>query len=304
MSFKYLIPFAKVPAPKLTELERRLAAFYQNPPPSYYQIANQAASQYTRAPQPFHCHLAAQSFPGAQILELGCGTAHFCPHIEANGGIYHGVDYSLDLIEKNRQTHPKATFWQMGTQPRAMFDLVVSLYTIEHVPNPPRYLKQLWDYCRPGGIIGIICPDFVDGEGIPPSVYYGLSPVRIRSKLARGRILDALAHIIDLKIIGPNWKKRSRSMRPGSFWINLDPSDLAGQKHRIDGDAVHFPRMIDIEDWLKRQSATIIETSRTLHDILKDVLKHNCYVLAKKTRWQHLPIVAFNINLHYRASTR
>jgi len=117
MSLKSLVPHASIPQQSLYALEIRLAEFYKNPPDSYYRIADQAADQYTLGQQPFHCHLASQSFEGARVLELGFGTAHLCPHVETRGGIYHGIDYSEELLERNRRTFPKAVFWKMGTQP-------------------------------------------------------------------------------------------------------------------------------------------------------------------------------------------
>jgi SAM-dependent methyltransferase len=282
MSLKSLIPFASISQQSLAALEHRLAEFYKNPPDSYYRIADQAADQYTPDQQPFHCHLASQAFQGARVLELGCGTAHLCPHVEVRGAIYHGIDYSGELLERNRRMFPNAVFWKMGSQPQEAYDIVASLYTIEHVTDPRLYLQKLWDYCRPGGLIGVICPDFVDGEGIPRSVYYGSSPGRVRSKIAEGRLHDAALHLLEVKLLGPLWKRRARAAAPGTFWMNLDPSDLAGQEHSIDGDAVHFPRMLDIADWFEKRGAKVLATSRTLKNVPEHVLKHNCYVLAKK----------------------
>jgi len=282
MSLKHLHLFSRVSKVSIKDLEDRLAVFYKNPPDSYYVIANQAAEHYTPEEQPFHCHLAAQTFEGARVLELGCGTAHICPHVEQRGGVYHGVDYSEELLADNRRSFPNAIFWKLGTQPAHQYDLVASLYTIEHVSNPPDYLQQLWNYCRPGGLLGVICPDFIDGEGLPRSIYYGTSPGRIRSKITKGRLWDALLHLLEVKVLGPWWKYRARTLPPGAFWMNLDPSDLAGQEHSIDGDAIHFPRMVDIADWFVKNGAEIIVTSRTLPNIPSAILKHNCYVLARK----------------------
>lgn len=282
MSLQHLKPFREVSASALDDLQTRITAFYNNPPASYYLIANQAAEQYTLDQQPFHCHLASRAFPGAKVLELGCGTAHLCPHIEERGGIYHGVDYSAELLEENRKRFPWAVFWSLGSQPEAQYDIVASLYTIEHVIDPIAYLQQLWDYCRPGGLMAVICPDFVDGDGIPRSIYYGTSPARLRAKLAGGRFWDAILHLLELKIIAPRWKRRARRRPPGTFWMNLDPSDLAGREHGIDGDAIHFPRMVDISGWFETRGATIQTTSSTLENVPKAVLKHNCYVLARK----------------------
>lgn len=282
MSLKSLVPFCRAPLASLNHLEARLAEFYKSPPESYYRFADQAADQYRPEQQPFHCHLASQAFEGASVLELGCGTAHLCPHVEARGGIFHGIDYSEELLERNRRVFPKAAFWKKGSQPQGTYDLVASLYTIEHVTDPPGYLQQLWDCCRPGGLIGIICPDFIDGESLPWSVYYGTSPGRIRAKIAHGRLLDALIHVWEIKILAPLWQRQARAMSPGAFWINLDPSDLAGQDHTIDGDAVHLPRMVDIAEWFEKRGANILATSQTLQNVPAQVLKHNSYVLARK----------------------
>jgi hypothetical protein len=144
------------------------------------------------------------------------------------------------LIERNRRKFPHAIFWEIGTDPKDPYDLVCSLYTIEHVVRPVEYLELLWSYCRSGGIIGIICPDYIDGDGIPLSVYFGSSALRIREKVMRGRFWDLACHLYEWKVLAPKWKQKAREMKSGAFWMNLDPSDLAGHPHRIDGDAVHF----------------------------------------------------------------
>lgn len=62
--------------------------------------------------------------------------------------------------------------------------------------------------------MAVICPDFVDGDGIPRSIYYGTSPARLRAKLAGGRLWDAILHLLELKIIAPRWKRRARRRAP------------------------------------------------------------------------------------------
>lgn len=284
-----LRPLKDVSELELKALEERLIRFYQNPPVSYYQIADQAADHYRPEEQPFHCHLASSVGPGDRVLEMGCGTAHLCPHIEARGAVYHGIDYSPELIAENRRKFPRAQFWVMGTQPDGEYDLVASLYTIEHVVNPPTYLQQLWDRCKPGGLIGVICPDFIDGSGIPLSVYYGTTPGRLRAKFQSGKILDGILHALEMAWLAPAWKRRARRAAPGAFWINLEPRDLAGQEHLIDGDAVHFPRMKDIRHWFESKGARVLATSESLGAIPETILMHNCYVLAQKPDGQGRP---------------
>jgi hypothetical protein len=131
-------------------------------------------------------------------------------------------------------------------------------------------------------LIGVICPDFIDGDGYPPSFYYGTTPRRFRAKVASLALKDALSHLTDLFILAPRWKRRARSSPPGAFWINLAPRIFAGADYTIDADAVHLPRLNDLVSWLEQRSASIVETSLSLPGVDKGVLKHNCYVLVRK----------------------
>jgi SAM-dependent methyltransferase len=259
-----------------------LIDFYKNTPDSYYRIADSASLKYNYQDQPFHLDLCSLSKKGDHVLEVGCGTAHLCPHILKNGAIYHGLDISSRLITENRAKFPTAYFYTLADPPRRNFDVVASLYTIEHTVYPYDYLKSLWDFCRPGGLIAIICPDFIDGKGIPQSVYFGKSPRRIREKFCTFSFLDIFQHIFEILFVFPIWKIYARLNKPGSFWINFDPSDLAGREHTIDGDAVHFPRLLDLIDWFHRMGASVIKTSHEFDDIPSEIKMHNCYIVAVK----------------------
>jgi SAM-dependent methyltransferase len=265
-----------------SQLEEGLAAYYNSSPRSYYLEADRAATQYTHQIQPFHCDLASRVRAGFSVIEVGCGSAHFCPHVEKAGGSYTGVDHGPDLLAENRKRFPRARFVAVGTELEQTYDLVASLYTIEHVVDPQRYLRKLWDLCRPGGLIGVICPDFVDGEGYPPSFYYGITPRHLRAKIASMSLIDALTHLTDLFILAPRWKRRARSSAPGAFWMNLAPRILAGTEYTIDADAVHLPRLKDLVWWLTQRGGRILETSLSLSLVNRAVLKHNCYVLVEK----------------------
>lgn len=267
---------------QLAELEDLLAAFYKNPSPAYYRIADEAWQHYNATETPFHWDLVGRAFAGASVLELGCGTAHLCEHIEARGGAYTGVDYSEQLLEQNQRRFPSAHFYRMGTPLGNTFDSVVSLYTIEHVVDPPAYLEQMWRHCRPGGLLAIICPEFVECPDLPPSFFYGKTPRRLREKLQTLNLVDAGLHLFDLKVRGPRWKKRAQVSPPGAFWINLRPRVLHGAEYSIDADAVHLARRRDLVWFLEQKGAVILQTSAEMPGVSPEVLRYNCYVLAKK----------------------
>jgi SAM-dependent methyltransferase len=277
-----LIRRAKLSPEQIAGLEKALAALYTKPPDSYYQIADQAAQRYNTREQPFHCDLVGRVFPGASVVEIGCGTAHLCPHVLARGGTYTGLDYSESLLAENRLRQPAARFFRLGTPLTETFDIVASLYTIEHVPDPPAYLETLWRACRPGGLVAIICPDFIECPGLPPCIFFGRSPRRLRAKLRAFDLVDAVRHLLDLKWFGPLWKKQARNQPPGAFWINLLTAELEGVTHGIDTDAVHLPRLKDLVWWFQHNGGAIVVTSAQMSDIDPTVSRYNCYVVARK----------------------
>jgi SAM-dependent methyltransferase len=274
-------PLAELRPELILQLEERLRHYYRNPPKSYYVISNAAAACYTPSDQPFHCDLVRQVSSGTTVLELGCGSAHLCPFVEKAGGHYTGMDHSTALLEDNRRKFPHSRFFAIDTKFDEQFDIVASLYTIEHVVDPPHYLERMWQFCRSGGLLAIICPDFVESPGLPPSFYYGDTPRRLREKLLSISAVDAARHVVDLLWHALRWKQRARKSRPPKFWINVRPRILAGADYSVDADAVHLPRLADLTTWLKTRGATIVTTSTTMRDIEPNVLRYNCYVLAR-----------------------
>ena len=276
---------AELSTDQVAALAQALAAFYKNPPANYYPIANRAANRYTPGEQPFHCDLAGRVFPGATVLEVGCGTAHLCPSVEKNGGTYTGLDFSADLLADNRRRFPRASFYPIGTPLTETFDLVASLFTLEHIADPPAYLESLWQHCRPGGMVGIICPEFIECPGVPPSVFFGTTPRRFREKLQSFQLVDAFRHLVDWKWSAPSFQERSRRSPAGAFWINLKPRILHGaQEFSSDADAVHFPRLKDLVWFFEQKNAEIIQTSARMPGVREEILRHSCYVLARKPK--------------------
>jgi SAM-dependent methyltransferase len=263
-------------------LDQRMSDYYKAPPHSYYAIADQAAGQYQRELMPFHCDLVSRVKPDISVLEIGCGTAHLCPHVEAAGGHYTGIDHNESLLEGNRRRFPRARFFSVGEHIDESFDLVASLYAIEHVVDPPTYLENLWKFCQPGGLLGIICPDFIDGAGMPPSFVYGRTPRRLRQKIISLAFRDGFFHLLDLFWFAPRWKARACANCPGAFWINLEPRIFHGAEYTIDADAIHLPRLKDLIWWCESHGACIVATSQTIAGGDPDILRHNCYALARK----------------------
>jgi SAM-dependent methyltransferase len=281
MSIK-IVRFTELKPEAISALQSRLSEYYSSPPSSYYEIADEAANRYTPELQPFHCDLVGRIRPGMTVLEFGCGTAHLCRFVEARGGIYTGMDFDSELLTRNRRRFPRARFLFVQDNPDQLFDLVASLYTIEHIVDPVGYLERMWGFCKPGWLLAVICPEFVDTDSYAPSLYYGKTARRFRDKARSLDFLDMLLHVLDLKWYAPRWKKHALRSDPGAFWINLRPSELAGKPHGIDTDAVYLSRLADLTWWFEKRGASIVATSHTVAGVSREVLRFNSYVLAQK----------------------
>ncbi|MGA3283147.1 MAG: class I SAM-dependent methyltransferase [Verrucomicrobiota bacterium] len=273
---------AELSPEQIAGLEQAMTAFYQNTPASYYQIADQVAGRYNPGEYPFHWDLIGRVFSGATVLEVGCGTAHLCQYVEEKGGFYTGLDHSDALLQNNRQRFPKARFFQLGTSMAEDFDIVASICVVEHVVDPPAYLESLWRYCKPGGLIVIHCPEFIDSPGFPPSIYFGRTPRRFREKLRTLDFADACSHLMDWKIRAPLWKRRLRAGAPGAFWLNLAPGMLHGAGYSIDADAIHLVRLKDLVWFFEQKNARMVQTSANMPGIAPGALPYGCHVVVQK----------------------
>ncbi len=113
-----------------------------------------------------------------RLLEIACGRGSFArwvmaqPHRPAR---LVAADFSETAIRKARATAREAglppVHWQIADilalpfRDEA-FDTVVSCETIEHVPDPPRAVRELARVLRPGGRLLLTTPNYVGLMGL------------------------------------------------------------------------------------------------------------------------------------------
>ena len=102
--------------------------------------------------------------PGMRILDVFARTANAscflheaCPDIE-----YVGIDLAEKMLKVARRKYPTRHFVQTTLYALpfadASFDRVLSLETLEHVPEPLRFLSELRRVLRPGGRLVMSTP--------------------------------------------------------------------------------------------------------------------------------------------------
>ena len=110
----------------------------------------------------FYAALIRRSLDTGKVLEIGCGLGHVLARLEDDFETY-GIDVSEYAIEQARSNSPKsdlrtAAIEEIGSLP-GPFDLIAAFHVVEHIADPRRALKQLWEMTRPGGILCFATPN-------------------------------------------------------------------------------------------------------------------------------------------------
>lgn len=106
-----------------------------------------------------------------RLLEVGFGSLHTLREARARGWEVLGMEVSPACVEAARAEGIPALCVHLPEYegPAASFDVVAMYSLIEHVPDPPAYLRQAFDLLRPGGILVLRLPD-TPAEGPPASL--------------------------------------------------------------------------------------------------------------------------------------
>lgn len=99
--------------------------------------------------------------PG-RILDVGCGTGALMESLQANGWVV-GVDFSPEALRfSGGRGLGRLTLGDAQRLPFASgsFDVVVSLDTIEHVPDDGAALAEVLRVLKPGGVFVMNVPAF------------------------------------------------------------------------------------------------------------------------------------------------
>ncbi len=103
----------------------------------------------------------------AEIMDLGCGFGRLFDAYEPYGKKFVLLDYAENMLAqaKERLGHrSEITFVQGDARdvplPGASVDAIISIRTLHHLPDYPRFIPELHRLLRPGGIVIFEIPNF------------------------------------------------------------------------------------------------------------------------------------------------
>jgi len=107
--------------------------------------------------------LSAQPLEGLKILDIGCGGGLLCEPLTRLGAQMTGIDPARPNIEAAR-IHARKSGLEIdyraitaeelaADDDKPLFDVVLNMEVIEHVPNVPAFLELSASLLRPGGLM-------------------------------------------------------------------------------------------------------------------------------------------------------
>jgi 2-polyprenyl-3-methyl-5-hydroxy-6-metoxy-1,4-benzoquinol methylase len=165
--------------------------------------------------------LAATSWNGKRVLDVGCGTGLFAYEAAKRGASVLAVDYSIAGINEAKRTHvhPNLEFRCedifSGNARREKFDVIVSLGTLEHMDEPLRALKVFRKMLTPKGSIVLTCPNWINPRGL--------------ILMTLKHLFDAPITLADIHYLSPHtFEQWSRILRMRLSWHTFNVERAVG----------------------------------------------------------------------------
>lgn len=98
------------------------------------------------------------------ILEAGCGRLSHWEY--PAGSLVTGLDISQSQLERNERVHEKirgdVQTWETDRQ----WDVVASVYVLEHIRHPQRAVANMLAWTKPGGLLVLAVPNALSLKGL------------------------------------------------------------------------------------------------------------------------------------------
>jgi 2-polyprenyl-3-methyl-5-hydroxy-6-metoxy-1,4-benzoquinol methylase len=107
---------------------------------------------------------AQEAGHGAEVLEAGCGRFKHFDYPDSM--VIHGLDISEDQLRQNSFAHEKYLGDVQTYQLEKEFDVVVSIFVLEHLEDPEAALRNMLKWTKPGGMLILAVPNALSLKGL------------------------------------------------------------------------------------------------------------------------------------------
>jgi SAM-dependent methyltransferase len=178
---------------------------------------------------------AAAIGPGTAVLEIGSGPGHVADALAKTGADVTGVDFSADMVEAARRSHPEIIFHQADAEQlpfvAGSFDAVVANFVVHHLARPEVVFSEVDRVLKPAGRFAFVvwgAPEEQSSIGaffgaveahhdldeLPHAPLFGVTERSVYGPLLKGAGLDDC----DLSIHEVTWRTDSLSPVLRGFW--------------------------------------------------------------------------------------
>jgi len=93
------------------------------------------------------------------LLDVGCGTGEFLAHMLQKNWMADGVEPSPDANQKAKEKTEKHIYSSLSEIPQKQYGIITLWHVLEHIHEPHRTLKQLYQLLKPAGKIIVAVPN-------------------------------------------------------------------------------------------------------------------------------------------------
>lgn len=239
---------------EIIELQITMEQFYSSDK-SYFSDIDFTANNWIRDELVGYKKIVELVDRSQSVCEIGCGAANILKHYPAFHSKYTGLDFSEKLLQTNSTKYPAAQFYTFISPnifpvKDLLFDVVFCVFVLEHVTHPAVFLNECERILKPGGILVILCPDFL-GKGRMTSQRSGYSAGTAGAKLRQRKWLDAIVTLFDNRVRIPlfcHYYACKAAIHP-LFLVNCSPL-LFEDDFTHDSDAVYVTYKTEIINYL------------------------------------------------------
>jgi ubiquinone/menaquinone biosynthesis C-methylase UbiE len=144
------------PVPELTDEQRRIQDDWMR----YFH--ERLPDEHSRVVRFNHAYAARSARPG-RTLDIGAGLGEHMRYEDLSTQEYYAVELREDMASAIRRDYPSATTVVADCQERlpfddATFDRAVAIHVLEHLPNLPAALSEIYRLLKPSGVFSVVIP--------------------------------------------------------------------------------------------------------------------------------------------------